>query len=205
MTFFRFRPHCNLVNGRAAQPYGRPLRFEPLEERRYLSISPWSPVEHSAISLTKQTYFAAADFDAYALDVQQLQASLADDIGVVAVATETPAPMQIALPNPAGEFDWFSVVETPIMAPELAAEFPEIHTYRGQGITNPTETLAFDVTPAGFHAQVLSPSGSYYIDPYYYLDDSLYAVYSSQNMFAVPDFSECGGDADCACGDEKPV
>ena len=35
---------------------------------------------------------------------------------------------------------------------------------------------------------VLSPNGAFYIDPYYHLDDRVYAVYSADNTFNVPDF-----------------
>jgi len=72
----------------------------------------------------------------------------------------------VALPMPDGTFARFRVVESSILAPELAAAFPEIRTYSGQGLDDPTATTRFGWTTAGFHAVVIGISGSVYIDPY---------------------------------------
>ena len=86
--------------------------------------------------------------------------------------------MEITIPTPSGGFESFQIFKTDVMSPELAAKFPEIQTFAGVGTSSPS-TLRFDLSPAGFHAQVLSPLGDYYVDPYYHLEDQFYAAYYS--------------------------
>ena len=73
--------------------------------------------------------------------------------------------LTLELPAPDGSIERFAVWKTAVMAPELGARFPEITTYGGQGIDDGAATIVADLTPQGFHAQVLSPNGNWYIDP----------------------------------------
>lgn len=119
------------------------------------------------------------------------RAATLDKAGITAFAATAPlertaagelSPLVVSLPHPEGGFQRFALVESPIMEAGLAAQHPEIKTYAGKGLDDPRATLRMDITPLGLHASVRSSTGSWYVEPYYHLDDSLYASYYARNL-----------------------
>lgn len=156
--------------------------LESLEQRRLLAASidatPWESFDANRLLGDPQRfYLRASDYAAFELD----RADLAEQISTI-VSEANPEGM-VELPRPDGGLERFTIVPSSVMAPELAAKYPEISTYRGWGVDDPGATLRLDVTPAGVHAQVLSPGGSYYVDPLLKFDDRYYASYGAgQNL-----------------------
>jgi hypothetical protein len=84
----------------------------------------------------------------------------------LATANSTCDGVEMTLPRPTGDnFLRFCVRESSIMEPNLAAQFPTIKSYEGQGIDDPLMTARIDWTEKGFHAIVLSPTETFVIDP----------------------------------------
>jgi trimeric autotransporter adhesin len=123
----------------------------------------------------------ATRYRAAMLDRSSLQA-LAATAPMERTQAERLNPLIVSLPDPDGGFQRFALAESPIMEPGLAAKHPEIKTYAGRGIDDPTATIRADTSPLGFHASVRSSKGSWYIDPYYHLDDSVYASYYRRDV-----------------------
>jgi hypothetical protein len=127
-------------------------------------------------------------FRAFTLDQAALANRLdaAPQTGLRARALTSGNSVVLSLPAPDGGFQRFAVQESPIMAPGLAAQHPEIKTYAGRGIDDPAATIRADTTPLGFHASVRSPDGAWYIDPYYHRDDSVYVSYYGRDLTDDP-------------------
>ncbi|MCB2408544.1 reprolysin-like metallopeptidase [Hymenobacter lucidus] len=89
----------------------------------------------------------------------------------------------ISLPLPDGTSQRFRVVEVPVMEAALAARYPSIKTYEGQGIDDPSATARLDVSPAGFHGMILGSHGkTIYIDPAAQGDNVHHLVFDRQAM-----------------------
>jgi hypothetical protein len=141
----------------------------------------WRDVSERSFTPAGERWIVPQQYRLVALNVDALQAVLA-----AAPLEGTPAAAEsdvvLALPLPEGGYGRFRIVQSPVMAPELAARFPEISTYAGQGLDDPTATTRLDWTPAGFHAIIFGLSGTVYIDPFSRGDVSHYISYYARDF-----------------------
>ncbi|MFM7174291.1 MAG: reprolysin-like metallopeptidase, partial [Caldilinea sp.] len=148
----------------------------------------WSDVDPAVLPASAARVTTPTRYRALALDVAAMSALLAstprehteerleaDSRGIL-----------LELPLPDGTFQHFRIVNTPIMAPELAAQYPAIQTYRGVGVDDPTASARLDFTPHGFHAQILSAGPTVYIDPLFPNQTTLYQSFYRHDYTVRP-------------------
>ncbi len=73
--------------------------------------------------------------------------------------------IELPMPLPDGRLVTFQIEESSVLAPSLAARYPEIRTFTGQAVNLPGGTMRCDLTPQGFHATMLLPEGAVTIQP----------------------------------------
>jgi hypothetical protein len=129
-----------------------------------ISVTTPAPLAHPEALLTPKR------FAAFRLDLGALRGALSGASGTVAI------------PSPDGSLQRFAVTRSAVMTPKLAKAHPEIRTYAGRGIDDPTATVRLDTTPLGFHASVRSDRGSWFVDPQFAGSATRYAVYARGSL-----------------------
>ncbi|WP_445456601.1 reprolysin-like metallopeptidase [Flavobacterium sp. HNIBRBA15423] len=97
----------------------------------------------------------------------------------------------LSFPNSQGVLDNFRIVEYSNMDEALAARYPQIKSYVGQGIEDPTSTIYFSISPLGLQAMTLyADKVAEFIEPYT-SDLSAYTVYRKTDKKAAFSKFEC--------------
>jgi hypothetical protein len=129
----------------------------------------WSAVSNSVllqnITAGSQPLFIPPAHKTFRLDEDRLRKVLATAPSAKKIAAGKSS-VVISMPNAKGTLEHFKIVESPVMSVALAARYPQLHSYIGQGIEDPAAAIRFDITPKGFHGMILSGTGkTVYINP----------------------------------------
>jgi len=77
--------------------------------------------------------------------------------------TSLPIPMEIPMPD--GTTEIFDMVESPLLAPAIAKQFPDIKTYTGRSRKNKNMNISLSITSSGMSAIILNTDqGAVYIE-----------------------------------------
>lgn len=97
----------------------------------------------------------------------------------------------LSIPNENGILESFRVYENSVLDPSLAARYPEIKSYIGIGIDNPTATTYFSLSPLGFKGMTLSADkAAVFIEPISQ-DLTTYTVYRKSDKTGALTPFEC--------------
>ncbi len=93
--------------------------------------------------------------------------------------------------NADGQLEQYRIQESSNMDASLAARYPEITSYVGQGVTTPTATIYFSLSPLGLQTMVIrADQSAEFIEPYT-TNRSSYAVYRKADRAASLNRFEC--------------
>jgi hypothetical protein len=163
------------------------LWLQSLEDRSVPAGLGWADVGVMPASLSGQpSNYHFTNQRNLVMDTDALRAAFASAPAEQDVWFGRSSGLQVELPRPDGTTARFAIADSPIIAPELAAKYPDIKTYAGTGIDDPGSTVRLTLTSQGFDAIVLSPTGTWSITPYYNLETNYYVSYYSHDVVVPP-------------------
>ncbi|WP_430614918.1 reprolysin-like metallopeptidase [Flavobacterium sp. JP2137] len=103
-------------------------------------------------------------YDIFQLDLSKLKQSLQNaPLDQTAKSTD----VVVAFPTAQGKMERFEIYQAPVMSAVLSQKYPEISSYSGKSIDNPTSAIRFSLTAFGLQAVHYSAeTGTTYIDAY---------------------------------------
>ncbi len=140
--------------------------------------NPWSFVsENILFAPESERQIIPNKYETASLDIKQLE-SILQEAPIWFTDLSSESEVVLTLPMPDGTFEKFQIMNAPILHPDLAKKYPDINTYAGTGIDDPSAYIRLDLTPKGFHGLIRSAEHStVYIDPYAKTDTENYIIY----------------------------
>ena len=115
----------------------------------------------------------------YSLNINGLKNALANAPKRLAAGEKSE--IIISFPNSEGKMENFKVRENSNFDPELAAKYPDIKSYVGEGLNDPNSTVYFSVSPLGLSSmEIYGDKSAVFIEPYT-KDLSTYVVYKKSD------------------------
>jgi len=148
----------------------------------------WEKQASNSSKLLKESHQTLKEFQTFSLNSQALKQALngVAQRNQFSVTSNT----VLSFPNSEGKLERFSIKEASVMHPDLQERFPEIRSYMGQGIDDPSSILRFSLSPEGFNGMILSSNGNTFIEPISGGFDS-YIVFNRENRINYNDDFEC--------------
>lgn len=116
------------------------------------NVSPWKRISRAQISLTERVDIRENqdNLALFELDISALKQSL-QPLQNSAIVSE----IEIEIPNKRGELEKFKIHEFSNFEPALQAQFPDIRSYSGIGLTDKNASVYFSMSPKGIQTMVL--------------------------------------------------
>lgn len=145
----------------------------------------WSPINESQITVNGERTIIPNKYKTYHITENTFKQALftAPSEKNTALANST---VIVELPLPDATMQKFRVVESPVMTPELAAQFPDIKTFNVQSLNGQTVYGKLDWNDFGFHAMIRTTNGDIFIDPYCRNNKTDYIVYYASDFTKDP-------------------
>jgi len=135
----------------------------------------WSETFTKANSEIFENKSAISNPRIYSLDINGLKNALAKAPKRLAVGEKSE--IIISFPNSEGKMESFKVRENSNFDPQLAAKYPDIKSYVGEGLEDPNSTVYFSISPLGLSSmEIYGDKSAVFIEPFT-KDLSTYVVY----------------------------
>lgn len=136
----------------------------------------WQQINEAGVAARGQRSLQPQRYLVYRLNQAALKNQLAEmPLEFTEASREKNVLMEIPMPD--GKLARFRVEDSPVLAPHLAADFPEWKTFHGYGVDDPTASARFDWTSEGFHGYIFTGGGTVYIEPFQKNDTETYIVF----------------------------
>jgi hypothetical protein len=147
----------------------------------------WKEVSESKMQKVSKMDRASmpSEYKLYSLDIEMLKKSLIEAPKDLQNKTSN---LVLPFPNSKGEIEHYTVYEASIMEPELEAKFPNIKSYVGKGIEDPTASIRFSVTLFGLHTMRFSGNDETSFIDTYTTDNKNYIVYNKSSVSPTKSF-----------------